>query len=60
MIVNSLNFNESAPRIEELLNNARNLSNFALKNNEAFDFGIDFLNKYFDEIANDLKNSTQQ
>lgn len=51
MIVNSLNFNESAPRIEELLNNARNISNFALKNNEAFDFGIDFLDKYFEEIA---------
>lgn len=51
MIVNTLNFNESAPRTEELLNNARNLSNFALNNNKAFDFGIDFLNDYFTEIA---------
>lgn len=33
------------------MNNARNISNFALKNNEAFDFGIDFLDKYFEEIA---------
>ena len=50
MIVNTLNFNESAPCIEELLNNARNISNFALKNNQAFDFGIDFLDKYFEGI----------
>ena len=51
MSVNPLNFNESAPRIEELLNNARNILNFALKNNESFDFGFDFLDKYFEEIA---------
>lgn len=51
MIVNTLNFNESAPRIEELLNNARNVSNIYLKSDKAFDFGIDFLNEYLAEVA---------
>ena len=51
MTSNALNLKEVAPQFEGVLKNIKNLSNIYLKSNEAFDFGIDFLNKYFDEVA---------